>query len=317
MDKILYGIGQGSCAPSILWALLNQLLLAALGDKFDCIRLVAIDGVEEHIRSGDSFVDDTTCGATNDDPDIEPTGIEVQQLTESEEKLVTRMKDIIQLFLDILQVTGGDLAPEKCAWYLICHRWKNRKSKLLQTREQHRGISLLSRATGSTSCIKRKAPDSGHITLGLHMTGDGTCSAHKKVMKEKAVLFGEAIMCSSLWRNESAVAYNSFYLPSLGYGMCTTTLSFQECEDIQRPVINAILPKMGINRKESRAVVFGTAQFGGLGLDHLSTLQGHSRLQYLLGHIQCGHHTGQLMIILIEYTQLECGTMENIGTRLQ
>jgi hypothetical protein len=79
-DKSLYGIGQGSCASPLLWALLNQLLLAALGDKLDCIRLVAFDGVEEHIRPGDSFVDDTTCGATNDDPYIEPTGVEVQQL---------------------------------------------------------------------------------------------------------------------------------------------------------------------------------------------------------------------------------------------
>jgi hypothetical protein len=98
----------------------------------------------------------------------------------------------------------------------------------------------------------------------------------------------------------------------MGYGMCATTLSFQECEDIQRPVINAILPKMGINRKATRAVVFGTAQYGGLVMDHLATLQGHSRLQYLLGHIRCRDHTGQLMRMLIEYTQLECGTMDNI-----
>jgi hypothetical protein len=151
MDKLLYGIGQGRCASPILWALLNLLLLAALGDKFECIRLVAIDGVEEHIRPGDSFVDDTTCGATNDDPNIESTGVEVQQLTEIEEKLVTRMQDIIQSFLDILQVTGGDLAPEKCALYLICHRWKNGKARFLQPHKQQIGISLLSRATYSTS----------------------------------------------------------------------------------------------------------------------------------------------------------------------
>jgi hypothetical protein len=111
----LYGIGQGSCASPILWALLNQLLIATLGDKFDCIRLVAVDRVEEHIRPGDSFFDDITCGATNDDPDIESTGVEVQQLTESEEKVVTRMQDIVQFSLDILQVKAGDLAPEKCA----------------------------------------------------------------------------------------------------------------------------------------------------------------------------------------------------------
>jgi hypothetical protein len=75
--------------------LLNRLLLASLGDKFDCSRLVA-----------DSFVDDTTRWATSDDPDIEPAGVEVQQLTESEEKLVTRVQDIVHFFMDILQVTG-------------------------------------------------------------------------------------------------------------------------------------------------------------------------------------------------------------------
>jgi hypothetical protein len=144
------------------------------------------------------------------------------------------------------------------------------------------------------------------------MTGDSTSSAHKKLMKEKAALSGEVIMGSSLWRSESAVAYNSFYFPSLGYGMCATTFSLQECEDIQRPVINTILPKMGINRKTARAVVFGMAQFGGLGLDHLATLEGHSRLQYILGHIRCGDHTGQLTRMIIEYTQLECSNMDNI-----
>jgi hypothetical protein len=68
--KLLYGIGQCSCASPILWALINQLLIAALGGKIICIRLVAIDGVEEHIRLGDSFVDDTTTGTTTDDPGL-------------------------------------------------------------------------------------------------------------------------------------------------------------------------------------------------------------------------------------------------------
>jgi hypothetical protein len=38
----------------------------------------------------------------------------------------------------------------------------------------------------------------------------------------------------------------------------TTTLTKEECEDIQRPVVNAILPKMGIARSAPRKVVFGT-----------------------------------------------------------
>jgi hypothetical protein len=80
IEKLWYNIGQGICAYPILWALLNQLILAELEDKFDCIRLVAIDRVEEHIRPGDSFVDDTTCGVTYDDITADPVSSEVQEL---------------------------------------------------------------------------------------------------------------------------------------------------------------------------------------------------------------------------------------------
>jgi hypothetical protein len=115
LDNLLYGIGQGSCASPILWALLNQLLLTALGEEFECIRLVSVDGKVEHKRPGDSFVDDTTTGTTNGDTTMEPVPVEEEALTWSEEELIAKMQDIIQFFLDVLQVTGGDLAPAKCA----------------------------------------------------------------------------------------------------------------------------------------------------------------------------------------------------------
>jgi hypothetical protein len=110
LEKLLYGIGQGGCASPILRALLNQLLLTALGDNFDCIRLIAVDGVDEHVRPGDAFLDDTTTGVTNDDTKIEPVGVEVTELTLSEEELIGKMQMIINFFLDLLQVTGCDLS---------------------------------------------------------------------------------------------------------------------------------------------------------------------------------------------------------------
>jgi hypothetical protein len=143
------------------------------------------------------------------------------------------------------------------------------------------------------------------------MTGDGTCTANKKVMTEKASLYATAIKRSSVWKGESGLAYNSFYLPSIGYGTPVTTLSQQECYDIQKPVINAILPKMGIGRKAHPSVVFDTAQFGGLGLEHLAAYQGKNRLQYLMGHLRCNITTGKLMRSILDYTQLECGCSGN------
>jgi hypothetical protein len=85
LEKLLYGIGQGGCASPILWALLNQLLLPALGNKSDCIILIPVDGVEERVHPGDAFVDDTTTGVTNDDTTSDPVDAEVTALTLSKE----------------------------------------------------------------------------------------------------------------------------------------------------------------------------------------------------------------------------------------
>jgi hypothetical protein len=304
INKLLHGIGQGSCASHNLWALINQLLLAALGEKFTCIRLVAIDSKEEHIRPGDSFVDDTTTGTTNDDHELGPVSSDIAELTTSEQTLIAKMEIILQFFLDLLQVTGGDLAPEKCVWYLISHRWKDGKPRLLQKHSSHRGIKIMSKSTNTESGVKRRAPNEGHRTLGFFMTGDGTCSAHKKVMTEKRSLYATAIQRSSVWKGESGLAYNSFYSPSIGYGTPATTLTQQECYSIQKPVVNAILPKIGISRKAHRSVVFGMAQFGGLRLEHLAAYQGNSRLQYLMGHLRCNSTTCKLMLSMLDYTQL-------------
>jgi hypothetical protein len=149
VNKLLYGIGQGGCALPIIWVLLNQIILAALEDKFDCIRLVAVDGVEEHIRPGDSFVDDTTCGVTDDNVDMEPVPASVTNLTDGEEALVGRLEEIIHFFLDLLQVTGGDLAPEKRAWFLIAFIWKEGKASVVTPNATHRGIELVSQSTGT------------------------------------------------------------------------------------------------------------------------------------------------------------------------
>jgi hypothetical protein len=148
-----------------------------------------IDGEEEHIRPGDSFVDDNTTGSTNDDSKLEPVSHVISELSSSKEKLIAKIEEIIHFFLDLLQVTGGDLAPEKCVWYLISHRWKDGKPRLLQKHSSHQGIKIVSRSTNTESGVKRKAPNEGHRSLGFSMTGDGTCTAHKKVMTEKASLY--------------------------------------------------------------------------------------------------------------------------------
>jgi hypothetical protein len=124
VDKLLYGIGQGSCSSPIIWALLKQLIITALGEKFECIKLVWVDNSKTNTRPGDSFVHDTTNGVTPYDTAREPVPLEGKDLKTDKIELIEQMQVTIQFFLDLIQVTGGDLTPEKCMWYLIAHRWK-------------------------------------------------------------------------------------------------------------------------------------------------------------------------------------------------
>jgi hypothetical protein len=88
MDKLLYGISQGIFSSLCVLALLNQQLLMALGEEFDCISLVSIDGTTTDTRPGDSFVDDTTTGATYDNHNLEPIPSSVRGLTQEEDSLI-------------------------------------------------------------------------------------------------------------------------------------------------------------------------------------------------------------------------------------
>jgi hypothetical protein len=126
-------------------------------------------------------------------------------------------------------------------------------------------------------------------------------------MHEKGMAYAMAIRNSTIQRGECSMAYGAYNLPSLAYGTPATTLSYKECEDVQRAVIAAILPKMGTVGNAARKVVFGTAKYGGLGLDHLTTIQNYSRLQYLIGHIRSKSITSKLIRQQLDYTQLEMG----------
>jgi hypothetical protein len=190
----------------------------------------------------------------------------------------------------------------------MAHRWKNGMPLLLRKRASHFGIEIMSSATVTTLCIKSKAATQGDRTLGFHFTCDRTSSAHKKIMKCKAKEYSKAIISSTLNQGEGLLAYNCYYMASLFYGTAATSMNLKECEELQMPVVNAILPKIGINRNTSRSVIFGTSKYDGLGLDHLAAVQGFGQLQYLIGSLRTQDTTGDLYQMLLEYTQLECGT---------
>jgi hypothetical protein len=97
------------------------------------------------------------------------------------------------------------------------------------------------------------------------------------------------------------MVYNSFYMASLLYVTTATSLTYKVWDALRKSVVNAILPKMGINNAY-RSVTFAMTNCCGIGIDHLAAIQCYRWMKYLMGHLHCKSNRGQLMKMLIEFT---------------
>ena len=73
--------------------------------------------------------------------------------------------------------------------------------------------------------------------------------------------------------------------PAIKYALQLTRFAPSQCHhELQKPVVNSLLPKMGFNRKMPRAVVFGPRALGGSEFIHLETEQFSLQLTY---YVRC------------------------------
>eukprot|EP00957_Ditylum_brightwellii_P109718 8369047-Ditylum_brightwellii.AAC.1 len=74
------------------------------------------------------------------------------------------------------------------------------------------------------------------------------------------------------------------------------------------PFLNAILPKLVLNKHFPRVVVHGSKKYGGSQLAHFFIEQGYLSLKFLLGHLREGSLTGTHFMVLLSQVQLVSGS---------
>jgi hypothetical protein len=82
------------------------------------------------------------------------------------------------------------------------------------------------------------------------------------------------------------------------------------CNMIQAPALAALLPKLHMNRHTSRAVIYATDRFGGIGLLDLYMGQGFEQLTLFMGHLKLADENGKLILSLLSHLQLYIGTAQ-------
>jgi hypothetical protein len=114
LEKLLYGLGQGSTPATDIWGIIHGLVMNALALSLTGILIISIAKRRQHERIGEGFIDYTGLGTTNPySTTINPT--RMKALKNEERELHTNANGILQLFLDLLNVIGGDLRSGKSA----------------------------------------------------------------------------------------------------------------------------------------------------------------------------------------------------------
>jgi hypothetical protein len=73
-------------------------------------------------------------------------------------------------------------------------------------------------------------------------------------------------------------------------------------------VLQALLPKLHINRNTVRAIIHGPEDYGGIRLPHLYTYQCFQKITLFLGHMRLQDKTGKLLVIGLSNLQLLSGS---------
>ncbi|MGH7954578.1 MAG: hypothetical protein ACREOZ_01305 [Gloeomargaritales cyanobacterium] len=174
----------------------------------------------------------------------------------------------------LLYESGGQLALHKCFWYLLRWEWKGGTPTLVEEIDDQLEIALTSGLSEHKEVIQRLSPSTGHRTLGVRIAPSGYWVAEQEYLMRIASTMSKKIVASHLKAYEAHVAFMTIYRPKIEYSSPVVGLTMREANEIHRPIINAVLNKMRMNRHMPRAVIFGPHSMGGLEWPQLYIEQG-------------------------------------------
>jgi hypothetical protein len=196
-SKQSIGLGQCSTAASYIWCVINRVFMHTLASSYIGFAMFSFSSKIIHKRIDECLIDDTGV-VVSSQSFTEITSTCVKRFTPDENSLCYRMRRMIQFFLKLLQVAGGDLNISKCSCFTVFHFWKGGRAMLLRTHDSHQNMNIAHPSYGELKHITCKNPNEVHRALGWMATTDGKSTAQLVVSRDKAKLFAGGILQSRM-----------------------------------------------------------------------------------------------------------------------
>ena len=299
----IFGSGQGSGAGVPNWHSHNETIIATYADYHPGITMTSPNNAVTIVQNVISFVDDNTLMVA-----CPPTA--------SAELMHSRAAAALTTWQRIMDITGGAVELEKCFLsfmafnfdtYSLRQYGRKRGIPVLQTIEQLPGSCDLPNANGDNVSIQKVQPTDGRRLLGVRLSTDGNLKDEFVFRREQAETQAGRLYNSAATPQDAYMIYAFRYCPAVFYCLRLTYFSKGECDKIQAPFINALLPKLRINRHMKRAVVWGPTRFGGLNIKDMYTEQLVQGTEHAIEHIRHQSATGKTFIVTAEAYQVYLG----------
>ena len=294
----IHGQGQGSRAGPPTWVFVSSLLLDCMEQQASGLTFTCPRQKHTHTRHNDAFVDNVTGYANQFVREL--NGHNVLN------SIIHQMQRDATLWNDLLHTSGGKLALHKCLYYIIAWEWKHGRATPIPPSNIPTKIAI-QQDNNHPIPITQLPCHTAHRTLGQMKSPTGNQQAHIDFLTKRSNKWLNAIKEASLTRAEALAAFETIWIPSLSYGLGTTNITYNEFNNIQKPVVNHILKLLGYNQHFPRAVVYGSPRFGGLQFKHLYVEQGVKHVAHFVKYYHSNNSIGQLLRISLQWIRLVAG----------
>lgn len=247
-------------------------------------------------KQGDYFVDDTA------------TGVTLNTLKQDQRDIFEQLQCLEQLHSDVLFSMGHKLAIDKCSFYAADFNRGKYKHEFKLIHELPGSLHVRETHTSNPIPVKRLQPFQAHKTLGCHIALNFNQKMQFRKLNDKLLDWNTKMKSSFLSATEKIKSYKTFTAKGVEYVLPTSSLSEKQCQDLDKLVTPILYNAHGIQRNNSKCVLYSPVKYGGIGHKSIWHMQGINKLKFFFTHYRRHDTTGRLMKISMRWTQLEAGT---------
>jgi hypothetical protein len=290
-DDPVYGTGQGSGNSPHIWTFLSSILFKILENEATGATYKDISKKSEAKIINTAFVDDVNTHHRKSE------NLKIKE---------TMWKDYTH-WKNILEMSGGKLAPQKCNFYHLGWDFLDSGKPVMVNR-----VHQKDEINENPDSIQQVNIEDSHKTLG-HRISPQYPGKHKIAqLTEVDYKFQSILKTSNLQKNEVHVLYRSIYIPTIRYILQSSSLKREELHQATQGARQMFISKMGYNRNTSCSVIFGSKSLGGLGFQDPYVEQGLLNVQAMINALTDKSMIGQITRIAFENWQWHVGIGQEV-----